>query len=237
MQTEDKERALDLAARFCNERHPACEAAFLCGSWARGQQHDGSDIDLVIVDPAVAGQRFEGIWFMGHVLDTCVAEYNALVRLFEECVAYRSAPVPQQMMDCIQVRGSPDLGAKLKRLAAEVVVGGPAPLTDSERRELRWEISTLMVELRHASAADLFSLSAQCHVQLSRAWLAIANARRCERKHLARAVENSNPERSARLDRALLRCCAGDRDEMLRLAGELLEPLGGFDRTYCEVYP
>jgi hypothetical protein len=124
----------------------------------------------------------------------------------------------------------------LRNLAHELIEIGPQRLSDAEREDLRWNLSTLTVELKHASPDDLPSLSAQCHVKLGEALLSIGNRWRCERKALARAVRTAEPEFARKLDTALSRSCEGDRREMLEVADLVLKKIGGLKRTYCDVY-
>jgi hypothetical protein len=102
MQNDEIKKAAHVALQFCKKHFPTTDAAFLCGSWARGNQHEASDIDLVIIDPAVRGMHFEGVEFMGFLIDACAVSQPSLLTLFQGCAAHRSAPIMHQMLDSIQ---------------------------------------------------------------------------------------------------------------------------------------
>jgi hypothetical protein len=124
------------------------------------------------------------------------------------------------------------LAVFLGRIAEDALTRGPAPLTESERLDLRYDITLLRQDLAHAPSDAAISLAALAHTQLSRAALDIAGAWRAERKALRRAVANIDAEFVGQLDDALTQACAGKVQPMIDLCTKVLERLGGLQRTY-----
>ncbi|GAA0333404.1 nucleotidyltransferase domain-containing protein [Bacillus carboniphilus] len=58
----NKNEAVEFSQKFIESEFPQCEAAFLCGSAARGEMKSTSDLDLLIFDSKVKPYRQGVIW-------------------------------------------------------------------------------------------------------------------------------------------------------------------------------
>lgn len=228
--------AIDVTLRFCREKHPEHVCAFLGGSWARACAHEESDLDLVVVDPTVKGVRFEGLMYHSWLVDVCALAPKEIENLFQSSATYRSAPIMYQVMDAIVVSGDSKIATSIKERAMELLIAGPKPLTPVENHDLRWNLTALLTDLKFATAEEVPALAAQCYLKLADAALAISNVWRGERKSLRRAVCRAKPEIANKLDVALVAACQGDRAQILAIGSELLQELGGSERTYVEIY-
>ena len=228
--------AVSAARRYCAAHYPDAELVLLCGSWARGTAHSDSDIDIVVLDPGVSELIFEGVTFESWLLEVCALSPEGVSGLFDAARRNRSAPVPHQVLDAVLVLGDEATAQRVKDKARRVLREGPEPLSEEERLELRWSLTTLLLDLQHSDSAEIPALAAQCHTDLAKAALDAAGAWRGERKTLRNALAQILPEVTERLDEGLRRACQGDPDPLLVTGREILRSLGGELRTYVERY-
>ncbi|MEW6751784.1 MAG: nucleotidyltransferase domain-containing protein [Candidatus Latescibacterota bacterium] len=229
--------AIAVAQTFCRARFPAHTVALLGGSWACGCARPGSDLDLLVIDPTVPGLRFEGVEFEGWLVEVCALPPERLEGFFRACADHRSAPVPQQAVESVVLRGDAQAVLAIRQLAGQVLRAGPAPLTQAEAQDLRWNLTALLTDLEHAAPDDLAGVAAQCYARLAEAILASARAWRAERRRLPQALRQAAPDLAQRLETGLLAACQGDRTLLVGVGQEILQRIGGPQRLYAEEYP
>jgi hypothetical protein len=225
-----------IAKRFYDTRFPDASLVLLNGSWAKNSANEDSDIDLLIIDPNMSDVLFEGVFFDSFLIDFCALSYNDVEKLFNSSIRYRSAPIPHQVVDSILILGNNDQADGIRNIARTVIDKGPAELSDAELGDLRWQLSTLLVELKHVSSNELPAMSAQCYILLAKTMLAFNRIWQGERKSLHRNMSKSLPEITERLDASLVASCNGDLEPLLDLGQEILQDIGGSIRTYTERY-
>lgn len=79
------QKTIDQAAQLLLEAAPAGSEVILFGSYARGEADESSDIDFMVVEPEVKGQRAESLR-LRKVLGSIPASFDVLVvsrELFE----------------------------------------------------------------------------------------------------------------------------------------------------------
>lgn len=236
MSEMDTQTIHDSALRFHQGHFPHATLVLLTGSWATGSANDDSDIDLFILDPTRSDVLFEGIEFESLLFDVCAVSPDQVHALFQCSIPYHSGPVIHQLMAHHVVAGTAEDAAAILKLARTVVETGPAELSPEERDELRWQVSTQLVELQHVAPHELPALSAQCYCLLAKALLAANCQWQGEGKSLHRLLAPAFPELTERLDGALATACSGNTAPLLELGQEILRQLGGSLRTYRETY-
>jgi hypothetical protein len=233
----DQARATEVARRFVRARFPGASLAMLCGSWARGCAHADSDLDLIVVDAGLDGEvLFEGALFESWVVEVCVLPPERVASFFGSSAEHRSAPIPKQALDGIVVIGDEAAAEQLRAIAKQVLDKGPRPLNENEGLELRWSLTCLLADLAHVADDEVVAVAAQCHTQLARAVIDGARAWRGERKVMRRALREIAPAVADALDAGLRAACEGDRGPLLEVGEQILERLGGHQRTYVERY-
>ena len=236
MTTRTLETAIDAVGRYCDATYPGATLVLLCGSWVRGQAHDDSDIDVLVLDPNMADVLFEGVLFDSWLIEVCALSPAHVADFFRSSALSRSAPVPHQVVDGLLVRGDEAAEKKVKAAALDVLNDGPAPLSEAERMDARWRLTQLLRDLTHAAPPEIPALGAQCHAELGRAVLDSSGSWRAERKFLRTAVARVAPAVAECLDEGLRLACQGDPNSLLELGREILGALGGELRTYSERY-
>lgn len=226
------DEAKRVAERYAAAHFPKALAVLLGGSWARGEAHADSDLDIVILDETVDRVLFEGVQFEDWIVDVCALNPGHAQVFFDDSARYRDAPIPRQVVDAIVVAGDPSLVERIRELAVDALNRGPEPLSESERIDARFYLTLLRQDLVHASPEALPALAAYAHVQLSKAALDAGRRWRAERKNLRRAVVDLDPGLAKDLDEALAEAVGGRSGPMVELCTRVLSLLGGPLRTY-----
>lgn len=236
MSSTDIKTMHGVIGRFQQTRFPHATLVLLTGSWATNSAHGDSDIDLFILDPTRSDVLFEGVEFESFLFDVCAVSPDQMNTLFECSIPHRSGPTIHQLMTHHVIVGTPEQAAAVHKLAHTVITTGPAELSPEERDELRWKLSTLLVELQHVGPEELPALSAQCFCLMAKALLAVNRHWQGEGKSLHRLLAHAFPELTERLDAALAAACAGNPGPLSEFGQEVLHQIGGSLRTYTERY-
>jgi hypothetical protein len=204
----------------------------LSGSWAKGEAHSDSDLDIVIIDETIERVVFEATQYEDWIIDVCVLNPSHAKTFFENSAKYRSAPIPHQIADSVLVTGDTSLAERIRGLAIEALVQGPEPIPDGIRTEIQYSLTLLRDDIIHASEEALPALAAYAHVQLSKTMLDLGRHWRAERKGLRRTLLDKNRRFAKHLDDALVEAVQGNPNKMIRLCNEVLSTLGGPVKTY-----
>ena len=227
-----KQDAIETAHKYLNKKHPNAEAAFLCGSWAKGTAHENSDIDIIVIDPRLDDVFFEGCEFGGWIIEICSFPESLAQQFFSKSSKSRSAPVPAQLLHGVQIMGEQTIGKTIKQYAADAISKGPTPYTSEELAELRWELTMLLTDLKNDPGQNIISLAALCHSKFSLAILNISGNWRADRKMLSKSLNSHDPVIKISLDQALIEACNGNKQPLVEIGEDVLERLGGPLRTY-----
>lgn len=143
----DRQGHEEAARAFVEKRFPECDLAILTGSTVRGEATPTSDLDIVIIDNAIAGCYRESFHEFGWPIETFVHTNESLVAWMDKDFARRRPSMPQMVAEGVLVRGSPARLEKLRAFAAGKLAQGPAPFTDAEDREERYFITDSLDDL------------------------------------------------------------------------------------------
>lgn len=234
--TDDPMPAIEAARRFSRVRFPGASLTMLCGSCARGRAHSDSDLDLIVLDAGLDEILCEGVVFESWIVEVCALPPRRVESFFRACAEYRTAPIPKQALDGIVVLGDAAAAEHLQAIAKEVLDRGPQALSENEALDLRWNLTCLLTDLSHVAQDDVLAVAAQCHTQLAQAVIDRARAWRGGRKALRAALLEIAPAIAEELDAGLRAACRGDRLPLLQTGLQILETLGGNQRTYVERY-
>lgn len=236
MSDKPRQRVVEIARRFVAQHFPAASLGMLCGSWAHGNAHEDSDLDLFIVDATIPDLLFAGLSFEEMIIEVCALAPQRVESFFTNSAQYRSAPVPRQVLAGLVVHGELSYAAQIKNSAQRILAAGPQALTEAELLDLRWRLTALLNDLAHVAIEEVPAVAAQCHTQLALAVIDRERGWRGERKTLRSALAEVAPALVARLDEGLVAACHGDRQPLLTIGRQILATLGGCQRTYLERY-
>lgn len=220
---------LEVAREIVAAKFPAAAAVFVAGSVTRGEDTPYSDIDMIVVFDRVENAKRESFVYKDWPVEVFHHDPETM-HAFWESDAGRGQPALCGMVTEGTVLGrDPQLAAKLKTRATQLLSKGPAPLTASEIDDRRYIITDLVDDLRAfrsrgeaiATGGRLFEALGDFHLRAQGRWSSAG-------KGLFRALKKSSAELAERFDASFAQLYAGDARSVIQLAEEVLRPYGGF---------
>lgn len=149
----DAAGAIALASRIMAERFAGADAVFASGSIVRGAGTPHSDIDLVVLDPAVTRARREAFTAEGTPVEAFVHNETTLRQHMSDG-ATRGRPVMLRMLsDGVALGPGTVLAETLKAEAAAMLMRGPAALSAEALESMRYRVTDMLVDLEDARPA------------------------------------------------------------------------------------
>ena len=99
-------------------------------------------------------------YFESWLLDVCALTPERLTALVANAKKHACAPIPNQVVDGIVLLGNEAAAQRFRVAASRVLATGPRALSEEERLELRWALSTSLVDLQHAGGVEVPALAA-----------------------------------------------------------------------------
>jgi hypothetical protein len=208
--------ALTDAQDLVAERFPDATWAILTGSVLGPDRTAGSDLDIVVLRGEEPGYR-GSLSFRGWPVELFVHTPARLAGSLDRELAQRK-PSTHRMI----ARGVPLLGepGDLQVRCAQVLAAGPPPLSGAERDRLRYGLTDLLDDHKHAvDVGERAVIAAAVWTESARVALAFAGRWLSTGKWLLRELRELDPDFAARWLAA--------RDEPAALAAEVLAEAGG----------
>lgn len=195
---------------------PDATWAILTGSVLGPDRTAGSDLDIVVLREEEPGYR-ESRYFRGWPVELFVHTPVRLAGFLEKELAQRKPSTHRMLARGVPVLGDPgDLQAR----CAQVLAAGPPPLTSAERDRLRYGLTDLLDDHKHAvDVGERAVIATALWSESARVALAIAGRWVSGGKWLLRELRELDPALAARWLAA--------RDEPAALAAEVLAQAGG----------
>lgn len=197
-------------------RFPDAAWALLTGSVLSSHRTAGSDLDIVVVREAGPGFR-ESLHFQGWPVELFVHTPQRLAESLAREFAARKPSTHRMLAEGVPLVGDP---GELPARCARILAGGPSPLTPAERDKLRYGLTDLLDDHRHAVdpgertviAAALWTAAAQAALASAGRWISSG-------KWLLRELRELDPALAARWLAA--------REDPAAIAAEILARAGG----------
>lgn len=208
--------ALTDARALVAERFPDATWAMLTGSVLGPYRTPGSDLDILVMRRAATAYR-ESLYFRDWPVELFVHTPDGLAGVLARERAARKPSTHRMIAHGTTLCGDPgDLPARCARVLAD----GPPPLTTAERDGLRYHLTDLLDDHRHALdqgervviAAALWTASAELALAAAGRWVSRG-------KWLLRDLRACDPALAARWLAA--------RDAPAAIAEEILSGAGG----------
>ncbi|WP_127502112.1 nucleotidyltransferase domain-containing protein [Actinoplanes solisilvae] len=195
------------------ERFPDATWAMLTGSVVGPDRTAGSDLDIVVLRDEEPGFR-ESLRFRGWPVELFVHTPDRLATFLASERAKRKPSTHRMLARGVVLFGDPgDLVARCARVLAD----GPPPLTEAERERLRYGLTDLLDDHRHATdPGERTVLTATLWTEAARAELLFSGRWVSSGKWLLREQDPGFAER-----------WLAARDDPAELAAEVLERGGG----------
>jgi hypothetical protein len=220
--------AIQAAHAVIDDRCPACLAAFLAGSVARGEATATSDLDIMVVVPEGTPTYRESFQAHGWPVEIFV-HTPSTHRRFVELDAARRRP-STSMMDCegIVLRDVDGLAVKLKQEACALLEQGPPALPAAELALARYGVSDQMDDLADADPGEAYFIAASLAEAAANLILDCRGRWRGGGKWTLRMLRRLDPALASRLVEAMASFCAtGDKMLLMAFAGDALAVAGG----------
>jgi hypothetical protein len=218
------------ARNIVKERFPGAVCAFASGDWQRREETPYSLVSIVVIMTRVQtayreSVRIDQIPMEVFVHDPESWDYLCLKKdrakgdpSVAHIVAHGEALLPGSAM-----------ASEMQQRAKAVLGAGPEPLTDEQIQEKRYQISVLMNELRaprsHGEAMGSLSVM---HETLADFYLRGRGAWSASGADIPKALQAADAEFAKRWQRVFTTAFMGDRNGLMSLVDEVLEPHGGF---------
>ena len=205
--------ARDLVA----ERFPDATWALLTGSVLGPHRTAGSDLDIVVLRDDEPGYR-ESVRFRGWPVELFVHTPERLAAFLAKELAERKPSTHRMLAGGVPVLGDP--GDLPDRCARVLAAGPPPPVERAERDRLRYGLTDLLDDYRHATdAGERAVLAAALWTESARVALVFAGWWVGGGKWLLRELRDRDPGLAARWLAA--------RDDPAEIAAEVLDRGGG----------
>jgi hypothetical protein len=220
-----------VANKILERKYPNARVIFLAGSIVRGEGTPSSDLDLVVVFDEIPAAYRESFTFQGFPVEAFVHDPETLNHFFHEVDRLSGIPsLAQMVLEGIEVPKASEFSQSLKQLAVLVLELGPPELSDEEVRKLRYNVTSLVDDIRKPRSKDeLFASGTELYQALADYYFRTKNLWSAKGKSIPRILNNADAD-------LCLRYCSsfgelftdGNPAKVIALAEEMLEPNGGF---------
>jgi Nucleotidyltransferase domain len=222
---------IKITKQILDDRYPDADVIFLAGSLLRGEGTPYSDLDLVVIFKQLPHAWRESFNFQGYPVEAFVHDpetFNYFT--FEHDRPSGHSSLAHMVSEGVEVPGATEISQSLKRIAADLIAGGPPKLSDEDERKLRYTITNQIDDIRQprsreelvASGAELYGALANYYFRANGLWSAV-------NKSIPRRLGKTDPELYSRFREGFDQLFAGGQsDKVIALAEEILKPHGGF---------
>ena len=223
------DKILSLASEILATRYPAADAAFVAGSFMRGQGSPTSDIDLVVLHPTLPNAYRESFLFHNIPVEAFVHDPETLAWFLEHDRQDGHPALIGMLVEGVLIGPNQQNAATLKQHASEIFAAGPPPLTPDALDRLRYTITDKLDDLaadrspseRIAIGAALYPLLVELALRGNSQWNGSG-------KWSARLLHQFNPSLAKQFESAFLALYSNAAPyAVLELADTLLAPHGG----------
>ena len=220
---------IELALEVLAARHPQADSAFVAGSFMRGEGSATSDIDLVVVHPALPQAYRESFLFKGIPVETFVHDPETLSWFLEQDRQDGRAVLVGMVAEGVLIGPRQDLGQDFKQRAMEIFAEGPPTLSTEAIERLRYAVTDKLDDLvADRTPAQIIAIGAALYPLLAELALRGNNQWNGSGKWHARLLNQMNASVGRQFETAFLDLYNGSKTRaVVQLADSLLEQQGG----------
>jgi predicted nucleotidyltransferase len=220
---------LALAAEVLATHHPDADAAFVAGSFMRGQGSPTSDIDLVVLHPSLPNAYRESFVFKSIPVETFVHDPETLTWFLEHDRKDGHPALIGMLVEGVIIGPRQQTANDFKHHASQLLAAGPPPLGSDALERLRYGITDKLDDLAaDRSPSERIAIGAALYPLLVELFLRGNNRWNASGKWSARLLQQADPPLARQFESAFLALYNGsDRHAVIQLADTLLSPHGG----------
>lgn len=179
------DRIIEITNEIRASKYPNAKVIFLAGSIVRGEGTPESDLDLVVVFEHLPNAYRESFHFGGFPVEAFIHDPETINYFITERERKAGVCVIAQMVsEGVEVPDSSEFSRGLKQIAASVINSGPPKLSEESLRQMRYNITNLIDDIRHprskaetiATGTVLYDALANCYLRTNGFWTAKAKS-------------------------------------------------------------
>jgi hypothetical protein len=220
-----------VAKEILASKYPDARVLFLAGSIVRGEGTSHSDLDLVVIFDKLANAYRESFHFQGFPVEAFVHDPETLnYFLFERDRPSGIPALAQMILEGIELPEPDDVSQSLKQLAAALIDAGPPGLSAEDVRRLRYNLTSLVDDVREPSSKDeLLASGTELYEALADYYLRTNNLWSAKGKAIPRILKQADADLSSRYCNSFAELFTnGQPEKVIALVEEILEANGGF---------
>jgi len=224
------DQLIQVTKEILEHKYPVARVIFLAGSIVRGEGTPSSDLDLVVIFDELPAAYRESFTFQGFPVEAFVHDPETLNHFLYEVDRTSGIPsLAQMILEGIEVPEADEFSESLKQLAVSAMELGPPELSDEDIRKLRYNITSLVDDIREprskdelvASGTELYQALADYYFRSNNLWSA-------KGKSIPRNLNKADAHLCLRYCSSFEELFAGHPEKVIALAEEILKPNGGF---------
>jgi len=218
-----------LASEVFATQYADADAAFLAGSFMRGQGSPTSDIDLVVLCPSLPHAFRESFLFENIRVETFAHDPETLTWFLENDRNDGHPALIGMLIEGVLIGPRQKTAADLKQLASRLFAAGPPPLNTDALERLRYAITDKLDDLAtDRSSAERIAIGAALYPLLVELVLRGNNQWNGSGKWSSRLLHQNDAGLAQRFESAFVALYSGsDTHAVIQLADILLASHGG----------
>lgn len=207
-------------------RYAGSNCIFFCGSAARDEMTEHSDVDIIVLFNKLPHAHRETFRAKGWLLDAQVHDPETLNYLMVSDARLGSAIVAKMITESILIPIATAESNLLTAIASRIVLSGP-PQQDFSG--VRWMVANIISDLKQSKDDhETLAIGVELYKILTTFFFRSRNQWPASKKMTPRLLESIDPAVNERFHLVFSRLFSqGDADPVIKLAEELLQVVGG----------
>jgi hypothetical protein len=225
-----KSQPLQIIQKLISERYQKAKAIFWAGSVSKNSGTIASDLDLIIVYEKVQNAYREAFIYDNWPVDVFVHDIETLCYFFEESrIGNSIVGLAYMIFDGLEITIPTTFSEKIKKLAQEVLVAGPAKWDKHQLDKERFFITDTLEDIKFPMSKNAQIASAVwLYEALSRFYFRAQNKWCTSGKSIIHYLEKDNPIIAIEFINAFDKVFQkGEVNDLEKLVKKILAPYGG----------
>jgi Nucleotidyltransferase domain len=216
----------ELVHSLVQTRYAGCNCIYFCGSAARGEETEFSDVDVIVLFNSITHAQRETFREGGWLVDAQIHDPETLNYLMTSDARLGSSIVAKMIVDAVLVPRATRESDQVSHIASQIVSAGP-PSQDFSG--VRYMVGNIIADLKQsrdshetlAIGVELYKILATFYFRSRQEWAV-------SKKMIPRALRVLDPGIEEKLHKAFLELFSGGCNGLvIEIAEDFLKPVGG----------